>query len=125
MPSIILRSTYCSSFQYLYIKSQGGYLFDLFKYDSFRVVSGYRSNMGYLRLTSALMFCSCGFLLSLPCPYPVGDSSFVYCGGPILIKDFNQARTEQANTLEKTRSSLMWDEVVSTGDSVGTGPRAQ
>ena len=33
------------------------------------------------------MFCSCGFPLTIPCPDPVGDSSFVYCGGPILIKD--------------------------------------
>ena len=69
-------------------KSQGGYSFGLFKYDSFRVVSGYRPNMGYLRLTAGLMFCLCGFPLTLPCPYPAGDSSFVYCGEPIPIKDF-------------------------------------
>ena len=31
-----------------------------------------RPNMGYLRLTVGLMFCSCGFPLTLSCPYPVG-----------------------------------------------------
>ena len=47
------------------------YPFSLFNYDSFRVVPGYRPNMGYLRLTAGLMFCSCGFPLTLPYPYPV------------------------------------------------------
>ena len=42
------------------VKSQGEYSFGIFKHDSFRVVSGYRPNMGYLRLTAGLMFPSCG-----------------------------------------------------------------
>ena len=71
----------------------------------FRVVSGHRPNTGYLRLTSGLMFCLSGFHLSslslpcgrfflistlwetLPCPYPVGDASFAYCGRPIIKTD--------------------------------------
>ena len=62
------------------VKSQADYSFGRFNSDSFSVVSGYQHNMGYLRSPAGLMFCSYGFPLTPPCPYPVGDSSFVYCG---------------------------------------------
>ena len=50
----------------------------------FRVVSGYRRNMGYSRID-----CRAGvfaLLVTLPCPYPVGDSSLsLPCGGLFLV----------------------------------------
>ena len=68
------------------VKSQGGYSFGLLNYDSFRVVSGYRPNMGYLRLTAGLMLCSCGFPLTPPRPYPVGDSSLSLPRGRLFFR---------------------------------------
>ena len=50
----------------------------------FRVVSGYRRNIGYSRID-----CRAGvfaLLVTLPCPYPVGDSSLsLPCGGLCFV----------------------------------------
>ena len=66
-----------------YCKEQGRMFVWSFQVWQFRVVSGYRRNMGYLRLD-----CRAGvFALwdTLPCPYPVGDSSLsLPCGRPII-----------------------------------------
>ena len=55
-----------------------------FQVRQFGVVSGYRRNMGYLRVD-----CRAGvfaLLDTLLCPYPVGDSSLsLLCGGLFLV----------------------------------------
>ena len=52
----------------VFVKSQGGYSLGLFQYDSF-VSFRAIGIMGYLWSTAGLMFCSCGFPLTLVCDY--------------------------------------------------------